>query len=420
VKILYVTDSFPPEGIGGAGQVVFDMAKGMIARGHDVHILSVTIHQENIGTTEYESIPVKRISSSEKSQFFRSYRAAYNPFIKNSFSEALKEINPDIVHFHNIHEHFSFTALRWASKTGAAVFITLHDTLSFSYTRLYHFIDPNDPHQQGPFNYHVSWKFSLQQVGKAFNPFRNWSIRRSLAHAHTIFSVSNALKDALEQNRIHNVTTLYNGIDCGEFTASEEETNALRSQLNLGNKKVILFGGRAMQDKGAEIIISTLPMIVKQCPDTVLVMATEQGGYQERLRSMARELGIEDVVVFTELFHGRERAALFSLASLVVVPSIYFDPAPLMVMQAMAAGKPVVGTCFGGTPEIIEDGKTGYVINPFNTQLLVDRTSELLHDPALAHEMGEAGKKRIFDHFLLEQQLDRVIAFYEKASLPQE
>jgi len=417
MRILYVTDSFPPESVGGAGQVVFDMAKGMIAGGQEVIVVSATTKIENSGATIYEGITVRRIFSSKKPQFFRSYLAANNPFIKKEFQQILDELRPDVVHFHNVHEHFSFAALKWAHKTKAAVFITLHDTLSFSYTRLYHFIDLNDVHQKGPFNYRVPLRLSLQQMGKSFNPFRNSSIRRSLDSADTIFSVSNALKDALNQNGIHNIETLYNGVDPTAFISTSQEEQLLRSRLNLGSRPVILFGGRAMADKGTEVIIEALPSILQRCPDAALVMALEKGEYQNHLRMLAQKLRVEHSLVLIDLLHGRERAALFSMAFLVAVPSIYFDPAPLMAMQAMATGKPVVGTCFGGITEIISDGETGYIVNPYDGTALADRISELLVDPARAEMMGIAGQSRIFEKFTLKHQLDRVMLFYKKAIL---
>ncbi|MEK6577868.1 MAG: glycosyltransferase family 4 protein [Bdellovibrionota bacterium] len=417
MRILYVTDSFPPESVGGAGQVVFDMAKGMIANGQDVSVLSATTKKENAGAGIYEGISVRRIFSSQKPQFFRSYLAANNPFIKKEFQEIVDELRLDVVDFDNVHEHFSFAALKWARSTGATVFITLHDTLSFSYTRLYHFIDLNNVHQKGPLNYRVPLRLSLQQMGKSFNPFRNSSIRRSLRSSNTIFSVSNALKDALNQNGIHNVETLYNGIDPTSFISTFQEEQLLRSRLNIGSRPVILFGGRAMTDKGTEVILEAFSSILQRCPNAALVMALEKGEYQNRLWMLAQKLRVEHSLVLIDLLHGRERAALFSMASLVVVPSIYFDPAPLMAMQALAAGKPVVGTCFGGTPEIVMDEETGYIVNPYDITALADRISKLLVDPARAETMGKAGQSRILEKFTLKHQIDRVMLFYKKAAL---
>lgn len=415
MKILYATDSFPPESVGGAGQVAFDMAKGMIANGHDAAVLSATTKRDNEGVGTYEGVSVQRIYSPERSRFFRSYFAAWNPFMRRKFIAALKTRNPDIVHFHNIHEHFSFASLRWAYKLGAPVFITLHDTLSFSYTRLYHFIDPQKPDQRGPFDYRVPLRLTLRQMGKAFNPFRNGSIRKSLRRARVIFSVSDALQDALNQNGIQNVQTLYNGVDIREFKATPEEVARFRSRWNFGDRPAIVFGGRAMQDKGPEVLLEAMPGVLAQTPRALVVIATEGGEYQNRLKSMAQKLGIESSVRFIDLLHGRERAALFSAASIVVVPSLYFDPAPLMAMQAMAAGKPVIGTCFGGTPEIVTDRVAGYIVNPYDIQELQSRMSELLADHALLQKMGSAAEARIQEHFTLNAHIRRVLAWYARA-----
>ncbi len=417
MKIVYITDSFAPESVGGAGQVALDMASGMMARGHSIDVITTTQNKEGEGVSTYAGISVHRIYAPRTSQFVRSYLSANNPFIRSATLSIIQKLKPDIVHAHNVHEHFSFAALRWIHAIGIPVFITLHDTLSFAYTRLYHFIDSSNAHQRGPFDYRVPILFTIRQVGKAFNPFRRWSIRRSLRSAHAIFSVSDALGNALRQNGIQNVTTLYNGVEPLEFQASDSEVVALRERLGFGNRPIVLFGGRAMQDKGSEVLINTLPQVLKSHPGALVVMAIERGGYRDSLIRYAEQKGASHALRCIDLLHERERAALFSAATIVVVPSIYFDPAPLMVMQAMSAGKPVVGTRFGGTPEIIADGVTGFVVNPFDADGMAETISKLLGDDELRQRMGVAGRERVEAHFTRAIHTQRALEWYERALL---
>ncbi|MEK7600455.1 MAG: glycosyltransferase family 4 protein [Patescibacteria group bacterium] len=415
MKIVYITDSFAPESVGGAGQVVLDLARGMMDQGHQVAVVTTTQYGERAGDDTFEGIQVIRIFSKQKSAFMRSYLSAVNPYIRGALITALEKIRPDIAHTHNVHEHFSFASLRWVRSLGIPVYITLHDTLSFSYTRLYSFIDREDVHQSPPFDYRISTMHTIREVGKAFNPFRKRSIQKSLSYATMIFAVSRALKDALQQNGITGVSVLYNGVREDEFQATPEEVARMRAVLSTHDRQVILFGGRALQDKGAEVLLDAMPMVMAQCPRAHIVMAIERGAYRERLLRIATQKGVAGAVSCIDLVHGRERAALFSSADVVVVPSIYFDPAPLMVLQAMAAGRPVIGTCFGGSSELIDDGVTGFVCNPFNTSLMVNRLIELLCDKESARTMGAAGLQRMRAHFSHAAQIEHTLAMYSLA-----
>jgi glycosyltransferase involved in cell wall biosynthesis len=80
----------------------------------------------------------------------------------------------------------------------------------------------------------------------------------------------------------------------------------------------------------------------------------------------------------------------------------------------MACGRPVVGTCFGGTPEVVVDNETGFIVNPFNLKIMSERIVTLLKNPALAEKMGQAGQQRIKEEFNLNQQVMITLAWYKK------
>jgi starch synthase len=79
----------------------------------------------------------------------------------------------------------------------------------------------------------------------------------------------------------------------------------------------------------------------------------------------------------------------------------------------MAAGKPVVGTCFGGTPEVVADGKTGIIVNPRSTVEFGNALITLLKNCALAKKMGEAGKVRVLESFSLEKKVEAYLGLFK-------
>lgn len=413
MKILIITDTFPPESVGGAGQVAFDMAKGFSEIGHRVIILT-TSRTQNTDEISPEGYKIIRIKFNYKIKFLRSYLSVYNPFLHRKVVNIVKKENPDVVHCHNLHEFFSFAAINWVKCTGAPVFLTAHDVMSFSYTRL----DHNAGKQGAGGDYQVSLALLFNQAGKSFNPFRNPLIKRFInRNVNKVFAVSDALKTALKQNGIARVQTLHNGINVSGFACDSDELGSFRSRYNLGDKKVIFFGGRAMIDKGTLVLLDAFREVIAKNSDTCLVMAMEENQHTRYIRSISADLVEKKLLVLPGLLFGKELISMFCSSDVVVVPSIYFDPAPLMVMQAMASRKPVVGTCFGGTPEILKNGETGIVVDPFQVSDLAKALLLILTNPDRAVRMGEAGFKRLTSFFSLDRQLSETLREYQDALL---
>jgi glycosyltransferase involved in cell wall biosynthesis len=106
--------------------------------------------------------------------------------------------------------------------------------------------------------------------------------------------------------------------------------------------------------------------------------------------------------------------AAYQAADVVVVPSIYPDPFPTINIEAMACGKPVITTCFGGGREAVVDGVTGYVINPFDTVNLADVIVNLLQHPERVAEIGVAARQRAKEYFDITRHAAKLLAAYHR------
>ena len=102
----------------------------------------------------------------------------------------------------------------------------------------------------------------------------------------------------------------------------------------------------------------------------------------------------------------------YNASSIVLVPSVYLDPFPRTVLEAMAIGKPIVGTCYGGAPEAIVDGVTGYVVNPFNVKEMAEKILDLLRTPEKARGFGQAGYERVKAQFNINDKITKTLSHY--------
>ena len=130
------------------------------------------------------------------------------------------------------------------------------------------------------------------------------------------------------------------------------------------------------------------------------------GPCRGELEGLVRSLDLSDEISF--LGWREDVPALLMHADMYVLAS-YTEGMPLSILEAMAAGLPVVATAVGGVPELVQDGVTGLLVPPRDPQALAGAMSRLVKDPALRRRMGEAGRRRVEEHF----SFDRMVQQYE-------
>ena len=129
----------------------------------------------------------------------------------------------------------------------------------------------------------------------------------------------------------------------------------------------------------------------------------------------ARALGIADALDFPGWVGGERKQALLERAALLVLPS-HVENMPISVLEAMAAGDPVVATRIGAIPEMVEHGVTGLLVPPGDVPALAGALEELLADPARRERMGEAGRARAARHYSVDHVMPRLEAIYRESS----
>ncbi len=386
MKILILSDKFPPQNFNSAYGAAFDWARALRKAGHQVFVITTCRDKSEEENFDYQGLKVFRIFANYHDKW-QDYLSLYNPQTVKKVEEIIKEIKPDIVHAYVVHGYLSYYCLKIAKHHSKAVFLRANDVMLFNYGKL-----ATEKYLKN-FDCRISWLDRLKQAGKRSNPLRNILIKRYLKYVDKIFAVSNALKDALKQNGIKNTEISHTGIDVDDWRVNPEIVGAFKKKHNLQDKKVIFFGGRISALKGLEQINRAMIVVKKIFPEAVLLISGSQG---------------------VGWLNGDELKAAYHSADIVVVPSVCFDAFPRNNLEAMACKKPVVATCYGGSPEIVQDGITGFIVNPFNVDLMAERIIDLLKNPEKAKQLGEAGFKRVKERFSLDVQAGRALAWYQK------
>jgi len=416
MKILILSDSFPPESKGGADRIAFNLVNGFVKKGHQVFVITTTQDKKKSTLNHQVQAPnIYRIYVPYYHQRWKAYLSLYNPLAVSQVKRIIKQIKPDIVHAHNIHYYLSYHCLKIAKKYSQAVFLTAHDAMLFHYGKLTEFLLGHPKLREGSrgipkINYKVTPWQQIKRFKKRYNPFRNIIIRHYLKYVNKIFVVSYALKDTLGQNGLDNLEVIHNGIDVDDWQVADDKIGNFIKKYNLFNKKIIFFGGRLSALKGGEKVLRAMKIVIEELPEAVLLVAGKKDDYTQKMLELASSQDVP--LILTAWIKEDELKSAYWSSHIVAVPSIYFDPFPTVNLESMACQKPVVGTCFGGTPEIVQDGETGYIVNPFDIQTMAKKIIDLLKNPQKAEQFGEAGYKRVKKYFSLDQQVAKTLKFY--------
>lgn len=177
----------------------------------------------------------------------------------------------------------------------------------------------------------------------------------------------------------------------------------------------VLFLGRLGHRKGTYDLIEAAARIGAAHPNLRILLGGD--GDVDSAREHAAMLGIADKIDFLGWVRGEDKERLLAKAVLYVLPS-YNEGLPVSVLEAMAAGLPILSTPVGGIPEAVTDGVEGFLVEPGNVSALADRLHLLLSDPQLARRMGQAARHKVDVVFSSNVVMPQLEAAYVGMGLP--
>jgi glycosyltransferase involved in cell wall biosynthesis len=182
----------------------------------------------------------------------------------------------------------------------------------------------------------------------------------------------------------------------------------------------MLYTGAFIPRKRLLDLVEAMPRIIAAVPTAELhaIGFAADPGYASRLRRRIAELGLEERVAFLHGLTSDEVLDEYQRASVLVLPSGE-ETSPMVIGEAMAAGVPVVATRVGGVPYLVDEGRTGYIVQPGDVIALADRVARILVDPSSSEVLGEAGRVKANDLYRVEAVAARVRSVYEEVARAQ-
>lgn len=225
-----------------------------------------------------------------------------------------------------------------------------------------------------------------------------------------ILANSEAVKaDVIRQERVESarIRVIYNGVDPSRYALSAEP--GLRASLGIpADAKTIGVVARLIDYKGHRFFLRACPEIKRRHPRATILLIGD-GPEAGSLVALSRQLGLQEAVHF--LGTRSDIPQLLSLLDVVALPSLE-EGFPNVVLEAMAAGKPVVASRVGGVPEAVIHEETGLLVPPENPQAIAEGIMRLLDDPARGEEMGRAGRERVIRKFGMNRMVQQTEDLY--------
>ena len=300
----------------------------------------------------------------------------------------VRRSRPDLIHAHNGRTQLMGAIVN--QVTGAPLFATQH------------FLKPQ----------FTTYRGAKRALANGAHAWVNGRVTRYAA-------VSEAARLAmLERERLpgESVTTVPNGID-PLVLPSPERLAALRAELTVPpGVPMVVTVARLVAEKGIGTLIDAVVIVRRTVPDAVFVVVGE-GDLATPLADRARQLGVDGVVRFAGF--RADATDVIAAADVFVLPSPA-EPFGLVLLEAMALGRPVVATAAGGPLEIVVDRQTGRLVPPSDPAALAGAIVDLLQDPSARERMGAAGLQRFHERFTADRMAAATVAMYAsgRAVLP--
>ncbi|MHB1297046.1 MAG: glycosyltransferase family 4 protein [Gemmatimonadaceae bacterium] len=383
-SVLHVVSYFPPDRMGGVGEVVANVHRSLLADGHRSIVLTTGVTKGEPGVVRTASTP-----------------AGFSVACLRHVALARRA---DIVHVHH-GEGLALVAAMRLLGVRTPVLLTLHVGLPAlrrslrPYTAEGRLLGKGGPRA-------VLHRVAVMRV-------REWLDRGALRLADQVNFISrSAAADVLPQPERASARVIYNGLPAAD---SPGAPNAVSSADGGASPEPVelLFVGANNVRKRVELLPFVLARVRLRQPTARLrVIGFGRDDNPELLR-LARELGVLEAIVFEGRKRSEELPRFYRAARVLLVPSAY-EGLPMVILEAFQNGLPCVATRVSGHPEVIEDGESGFLVELDRPDEMADAALKVISDPDRARDMGERGRDRVERRFLLGRQLSEYLALYEE------
>jgi glycogen(starch) synthase len=405
VRIAWLISLYPPYIVGGNEMLARDVVQALLARGHDVHVLTAQ-------GRELDSIPyvhqVLNYHLEEKDAIFLGGRALtpaniakhhiFDVGTYRTVGRTVQQLQPDLIVVDNLYMASAAPLLAVRDAHCPVIAQVADKWLRYLLWDLSLLLHPGKGWQQQVLQTYVRWVQPLLQ-------------RRGKPDA--IVAISNFIKGQYVQAGFppDRITVAYLGVDTALFRP-RQEPHANDHPLE------VVFAGQLWEGKGPQVLVDALGRLRQREPALELrlrIIGEGTEAFKRYLRTEIQQHGVEERTVLDGFVPLPVLAGRLRNADIFAFPSIWDEPFSITLVAAMASGAPVVAAKTGGTPEAFVDGVEGILVAPRDADALAGAVLQLARNPELRNALAQAAIVRAQDQWSFSAYVDRLEHYYEQA-----
>jgi glycogen(starch) synthase len=383
---MFLTWEFPPRVIGGISPHVFYLSKALAKNGMKVHVVTCDFPGAPAHET-IDGVEVYRIDSYKNpSPDFATWVYLMNLNMQKEAAAiaARLEEKVDVFHAHDWLVATAGIGLKHVFRK--PLLVTMHSTE----------IGRRD-------GIHTSTERMIAET-EAWLTYEAWKViccsQYMVSHVKWAFGLPD-----------DKLVMVPNGVNVQVYEdVRKQDLASFRSAFALPEEKLVLFVGRLVYEKGAHVLINSIPRVLEKVNAKFVIVGS--GYMKDQLSNIVRSMGLEHKVLFTGFIDEVSLLKLQCCADVSVVPSL-FEPFGIVALEAMAAKSPVVVSDTGGLGEIVDHDVTGVKVYPNNTESLAWGVTKVLLDEKYRNSLRENAYKKIQEKYDWEKIAQQTSRIYE-------
>jgi glycosyltransferase involved in cell wall biosynthesis len=400
MRILFLSNFFPPARPGGYTQWCHEVAERLVERGHTIGVLTSCYELEKAPVREQNIYRLLHLEGDldyyQPLQFFTKWKRQHRENLV-FLEHAIKDFVPDLI----------FVWGMWSlSKALPAMAEQLLPGRVVYYLSDYwpSAIDMHTTYWQSPAQHRLMQmpkqilsKVAMAMLSKVGQPDLKFE---------QVICVSARVRDLLVEAGlpIQHARIIHGGTDIERF-------QGVRKRDYLNGHLRLLYAGQLVRHKGVHTAIEAMARLVNERKInqiTLNLLGSGHPDYEAFLRDLIERERLDDFVTFHKPVSKDEIPAILQQFDVLIFPSIYEEPLARITQEAMASGLVVVGTTTGGTKEILRDGETGFTFAPEDADGLAEQINQLINDPDLCCRMAQAGRQTVVRNFTLVKMVEEI------------
>lgn len=381
MKILFGTDNFYPN-VNGSANFSVNLAKGLVKAGHEAVVIAPSEKFKHT-VTRYGGMTIYGIPSVMVPKIIHPSGIRIPLEINyTKLGTIIEEVRPDIIH---IQDHFmiGYRVARIGRKLGIPVVGTNN------------FLPENFIHYFHPPSF----------VKKPLSKFGWWQFINVYRHLNLVTTPTKTAANVIKNLGLKNpILPVSCGVDLNHFNPKRNGSNLKKRYKITPTKPVILFVGRLDKEKNIDLIIKAFARVLPVMSSQLVIAG--KGKEKTNLGNLGKSLKVNQNITFTGFVADKDLPALYRMADVFVIASIA-ELQSIATMEAMASGLPVVAARVMALPELVHNGKNGYLFKEGDVNNVANHIVKILKNPTLKKKMSEASLQIISRH-----SIDKTIKAY--------